>query len=157
MWVLTGDKVDTAMNIGQSCQLLVKGRQNWTVLKGTTALELKLNINEKIAFQKTNANKNAIIVDGSQLSTIQSEPGLQSDFVELCTFERVDVVLCCRVSPQQKADVVQMVKDKYPGKSTLAIGDGANDVSMITAAHIGVGISGLEGQQAARAADYAIG
>jgi phospholipid-transporting ATPase len=50
-----------------------------------------------------------------------------------------------------------MVKDKMPGKATLAIGDGANDVSMITAAHIGVGISGLEGQQAARAADYAIG
>lgn len=50
-----------------------------------------------------------------------------------------------------------MVKDKMPNKSTLAIGDGANDVSMITAAHIGIGISGLEGQQAARAADYAIG
>ena len=60
--------------------------------------------------------------------------------------EYVEVVLCCRVSPQQKADVVQMVKDRMPGKSTLAIGDGANDVSMITAAHIGIGISGLEGQ-----------
>jgi len=50
-----------------------------------------------------------------------------------------------------------MVKEKYPQSNTLAIGDGANDVNMITAAHVGVGISGLEGQQAARSADYAIG
>lgn len=50
-----------------------------------------------------------------------------------------------------------MIKLRLPNKSTLAIGDGANDVSMITAAHIGVGISGLEGQQAARASDYSIG
>jgi phospholipid-transporting ATPase len=50
-----------------------------------------------------------------------------------------------------------MIRDKHPGKTTLAIGDGANDVNMITAAHVGVGISGLEGQQAARASDYAIG
>jgi phospholipid-transporting ATPase len=75
----------------------------------------------------------------------------------MCTYEKVSVVLVCRVSPQQKADVVQMVKNKMPHASTLAIGDGANDVSMITAAHIGIGISGLEGQQAARAADYSIG
>ena len=50
-----------------------------------------------------------------------------------------------------------MIKDRYPNKTTLAIGDGANDVNMITAAHIGIGISGLEGQQAAKAADYSIG
>lgn len=49
-----------------------------------------------------------------------------------------------------------LVKNRLKGKSTLAIGDGANDVSMITAAHIGIGIRGLEGQQAARASDYAI-
>jgi P-type E1-E2 ATPase len=70
---------------------------------------------------------------------------MTNDFVDLCTHEKVEVVLVCRVSPQQKADVVQMVKDRKPLASTLAIGDGANDVSMITAAHIGVGISGLEG------------
>ena len=50
-----------------------------------------------------------------------------------------------------------MIKDRFPKKTTLAIGDGANDVNMITAAHIGIGISGLEGQQAAKAADYSIG
>mmetsp|Transcript_10350 Transcript_10350/g.10223 ORF Transcript_10350/g.10223 Transcript_10350/m.10223 type:complete len:85 (-) Transcript_10350:622-876(-) len=67
------------------------------------------------------------------------------------------VVIACRVSPKQKAEIVQLVKDQYPQKTTLSIGDGANDVNMITTADIGVGISGLEGQQAARASDYAIG
>jgi len=50
-----------------------------------------------------------------------------------------------------------MVRKVHPHDTTLAIGDGANDVNMITAAHVGVGISGLEGQQAARSSDYAIG
>jgi phospholipid-transporting ATPase len=67
------------------------------------------------------------------------------------------VVLACRVSPKQKAEIVHLIKGRYPKLTTLAIGDGANDVNMITAAHIGVGISGKEGQQATRAADYAIG
>ena len=71
--------------------------------------------------------------------------------------ESANVVLACRVSPKQKAEVVHMVKSRNPSKTTLAIGDGANDVNMITAAHVGVGISGLEGQQAVKASDYAIG
>ena len=69
----------------------------------------------------------------------------------------VDVVLACRVSPKQKADIVNMIKERFPKKITLAIGDGANDVNMILQAHVGVGILGKEGQQAARSADYAIG
>ena len=60
--------------------------------------------------------------------------------------ENTNCVLCCRVSPKQKAEVVKMVQKRKPNVTTLAIGDGANDVNMITAAHIGVGISGLEGQ-----------
>lgn len=70
--------------------------------------------------------------------------------------ETAPIVIACRVSPIQKADLVNMVKKKYPERKTLAIGDGANDVNMITAAHVGVGISGLEGMQAARSADYSI-
>ena len=66
-------------------------------------------------------------------------------------------MLACRVSPKQKAEVVLLIKERNPAKTTLAIGDGANDVNMITAAHVGVGISGLEGQQAVKASDYAIG
>jgi phospholipid-transporting ATPase len=69
-------------------------------------------------------------------------------------------VLACRVSPKQKALIVTIIRERpKEGEiiTTLSIGDGANDVNMITAAHIGVGISGLEGQQAARASDYSIG
>ncbi len=72
--------------------------------------------------------------------------------------------MCCRVSPKQKQEIVRLVKVavsylllKKPYVITLAIGDGANDVNMITEAHVGVGIKGVEGQQAARSADFAIG
>ena len=57
----------------------------------------------------------------------------------------VDVVLACRVSPSQKAEIVNFVRQRFPNKTTLSIGDGANDVSMILKAHIGVGILGKEG------------
>ena len=58
----------------------------------------------------------------------------------------LETVLCCRVSPSQKAEVVKLIKNDDSEVITLAIGDGANDVNMITAAHVGVGIRGLEGQ-----------
>jgi phospholipid-translocating ATPase len=64
-------------------------------------------------------------------------------------------VVCCRVSPKQKALVVKLVKDGID-TMTLAIGDGANDVNMIQAADVGVGISGEEGLQAVNSSDYAI-
>ena len=75
--------------------------------------------------------------------------------MEAC--DLVHVVLACRVSPKQKADIVHMIRNRFPDKVTLSIGDGANDVSMIQSAHVGIGILGKEGQQAARSADYAIG
>jgi len=57
-----------------------------------------------------------------------------------------DVVLACRVSPKQKADIVNMIRKRFKNKVTLSIGDGANDVNMILQAHVGVGIFGKEGQ-----------
>jgi phospholipid-transporting ATPase len=75
-------------------------------------------------------------------------------FLELAVMCKA--VICCRVSPLQKALVVRLVKNHVEGAVTLAIGDGANDVTMIQAAHVGVGISGLEGLQAARSADFSI-
>ena len=66
-----------------------------------------------------------------------------------------EVVVCCRVTPKQKADMVALVKNKL-GKITLAIGDGANDVNMIQEAHIGVGLYGQEGMRAVQASDYAL-
>ena len=59
--------------------------------------------------------------------------------------DKCNVLLACRVSPNQKAQIVKMVKGKYPDKTTLSIGDGANDVAMIMEADIGIGIAGHEG------------
>ena len=72
---------------------------------------------------------------------------------------QTNTVICSRVSPKQKADLINLVKKFYSSESitTLAIGDGANDVNMINAADVGIGIMGNEGQQAARASDYVIG
>ena len=95
-----------------------------------------------------------LIVDGRAL-TYALAMDLRKDFLGLATL--CNAVICCRVSPMQKADVVSLVKSQYPRDITLAIGDGANDVAMIQTAHIGVGISGKEGMQAVCASDYAIG
>ena len=73
------------------------------------------------------------------------------------TADKMEVVVGCRVSPKQKGDIVAMMRVRHPGKVTLAIGDGANDCNMIMKAHVGVGIAGREGMQAARSADFAIG
>lgn len=99
--------------------------------------------------------KQALVISGASLAVIDEYDDARTHFLDIS--DRVNVVLACRVSPKQKADIVQMIKKKHPTKTTLAIGDGANDVSMILAAHVGVGILGKEGQQAARSADYAVG
>ncbi len=97
----------------------------------------------------------AVIISGESLVKISRITALNDLLMSL--IDMSEVVLACRVSPKQKADIVHMVKNMHPDAKTLAIGDGANDVNMITAAHVGVGISGLEGQQAARSADFSIG
>ena len=74
---------------------------------------------------------------------IDSDDKIREIFLEAS--DSVDVVLACRVSPKQKADIVNMIKKRFPQKTTLAIGDGANDVNMILQAHVGVGILGKEG------------
>ncbi|KAJ2782484.1 phospholipid transporting ATPase [Coemansia javaensis] len=94
----------------------------------------------------------ALVIDGGSLK-FALEPELAPLLLELAV--RCQSVLCCRVSPLQKALVVRLVKDGL-GTLCLAVGDGANDVSMIQEADVGVGISGVEGSQAVMASDYAI-
>jgi phospholipid-transporting ATPase len=94
-------------------------------------------------------------VAGASLVAIDKNETLKNMFLGISDY--VDVVLACRVSPKQKADIVNWIRHRFPKKVTMAIGDGANDVNMILQAHVGVGILGKEGQQAARTADYAIG
>jgi phospholipid-transporting ATPase len=156
VWVLTGDKVETAINIGFSCRLL-SNDMNMFIIKETEPKRIRIELVNLLAQQNITrrARENAVIVAGDSLLVIQREESLMKEFVELCS--QANVVLACRVSPKQKAEVVRMMRAKEPNKSTLAIGDGANDVNMITAAHIGIGIAGLEGTQAARASDYSIG
>lgn len=94
-----------------------------------------------------------LVIDGSSLRYAFEEPFTKDLLLELAT--RCKAVICCRVSPLQKALVVHLVKDGL-GVMCLAIGDGANDVSMIQAADIGVGVAGEEGLQAVNSSDYAI-
>lgn len=158
LWVLTGDKIETAINIGFSSQLLDNEMEIFIIDKASTKQIYKqiqefLKISKQVGFSRDIA----VVIGGEQLTKILSPTANQklvSEFVALTDLSVV--VLACRVSPKQKASIVNLIRSRKQ-VTTLAIGDGANDVNMITAAHIGVGISGLEGQQAARASDYSIG
>jgi len=145
-----------------SCKLLSED-MNLLIINEETKNDTKLNLQEKIsAIQEhqydmeddTLESSLALVIDGHSL-TYALEPELEDMFIQLGTLCKA--VICCRVSPLQKALVVKMVKRKKKDSLLLAIGDGANDVSMIQAAHVGVGISGQEGMQAARSADVSIG
>ncbi|TGZ68511.1 hypothetical protein CRM22_004223 [Opisthorchis felineus] len=155
VWVLTGDKQETAINIGYSCRLLSPVLDLVTV--NTESLdETRMKLRELVELFGPNLrseNDVALIVDGHTLEFALSCE-CRKDFVEVALSCRS--VICCRVSPWQKAELVRLVRTSVKDAVTLAIGDGANDVGMIQAAHVGVGISGMEGRQAACASDYAI-
>lgn len=87
--------------------------------------------------------QHAIIVSGESLYKITARYDLELKFIDICS--KMKVIIACWTSPKQKAEIVEMIRSKYPNKTTLSIGDGANDVNMILAAHVGVGIQGLEG------------
>ena len=116
------------------------------VLQEVKPRKVRVEITEALGNQTLTkeVRDNAVIVAGDTLAIIQEEEELSKEFIDLC--EKANVVLACRVSPKQKAEIVQMMRARNPDKATVAIGDGSNDVNMITAAHIGIGISGLEGQ-----------
>jgi phospholipid-transporting ATPase len=156
VWMLTGDKLETAENIGQSCQLLTPDMNVIACAESDPRSAIDI-IQENLSRIKSSSNSKAskvgLIIEGAQLTNCL-QPLNRKQFVTLA--DNADGVICCRVSPAQKAEVVKLVQENMPGKLTLSIGDGANDVAMIQQAHIGVGISGLEGLQAVNAADYAI-
>ncbi|EPY52470.1 P-type ATPase [Schizosaccharomyces cryophilus OY26] len=171
LWVLTGDKVETATNIGYSCNLLESGmsiiRIDSTFSEQEQIRDFILkNLNDYFGLKGTEeefkmmmqnhdppSTEHAVVIDGCVLSMIL-ESEFANQFLMLC--KNCRTVLCCRVSPSQKAAVISLVKHSLD-VTTLAIGDGANDVSMIQQADIGIGIAGLEGQAAAMSSDYAIG
>ncbi|XVF11681.1 hypothetical protein REPUB_Repub08aG0048300 [Reevesia pubescens] len=173
IWVLTGDKMETAINIGFACSLLRQGMKQTIINsetpenkalekaedKSAAAAALKASVLQQIVEGKqllTSSKENpealALIVDGKSL-TYALEDDVKDIFLELAI--GCASVICCRSSPKQKALVTRLVKTKT-GSTTLAIGDGANDVGMLQEADIGVGISGVEGMQAVMSSDIAI-
>ena len=153
LWMLTGDKRETAINIGHSCRL-VKDYSTVTILDHTAG-DVEHTITSAIEeITDGVVAHSVVVVDGQTLAVIESEKILHSYFFDLTIL--CDSVICCRASPSQKASLVKAVRKKVSGSVTLAIGDGANDVAMIQEAHVGIGIMGKEGSQAARSSDYSI-
>lgn len=157
LWMLTGDKRETAINIGHSCRL-IKDYSTVTILD-VERPHLEQQIASTIVAISSPSAANTIahsvvVVDGATLTTIDASPTLKSLFTDLAPL--VDSVICCRASPAQKASLVSSVRRKVRSSITLAIGDGANDIAMIQEAHVGIGITGKEGLQAARTSDYSI-
>ena len=153
MWMLTGDKRETAINIGHSCRL-IKDYSSVTILDHETG-----EVDRRIAAAIVSINSgtvphSVIVIDGQTLSIIEAQETVRRLFVELAVL--ADSIICCRASPSQKAGLVKAIRHKVKNAVTLAIGDGANDIAMIQEAHVGIGITGKEGLQAARTSDYSI-
>uniref|UniRef100_A0A8C4Y6R0 Phospholipid-transporting ATPase n=1 Tax=Gopherus evgoodei TaxID=1825980 RepID=A0A8C4Y6R0_9SAUR len=176
VWVLTGDKMETAAATCYACKLFRRNTQllelttkkieeqslhdvlfdlSKTVLKHSGSLT-----RDNFSGLSTDMQDYGLIIDGAALSLIMkpredgSSDNYREHFLEIC--RNCSAVLCCRMAPLQKAQIVKLIKLSKEHPITLAIGDGANDVSMILEAHVGIGITGKEGRQAARNSDYAI-
>ncbi|XP_040349815.1 phospholipid-transporting ATPase VA isoform X2 [Herpailurus yagouaroundi] len=180
IWVLTGDKQETAINIAYACKLLDHDEEVITLnAESQEACEALLDQclyyvqsrSPRIAPEKTTDNVSvgfsplcppststtsgpspSLVIDGRSLA-YALEKNLEDKFLFLA--KQCRSVLCCRSTPLQKSMVVKLVRSKLKAM-TLAIGDGANDVSMIQVADVGVGISGQEGMQAVMASDFAV-
>jgi phospholipid-translocating ATPase len=149
IWMLTGDKRETAINIAHSAGICKPASSIYIldVTKGDLLAQMSEIIHDGDGHR-------VAIIDGHTLSVIDTDPQLRLLFFTTL-IANVDSFIVCRASPAQKADIVKGIRARLPGL-TLAIGDGANDIAMIQAAHVGIGISGKEGLQAARVADYSI-
>ncbi|GLV35748.1 uncharacterized protein CBL_01101 [Carabus blaptoides fortunei] len=184
VWVLTGDKPETAINIAYSAKLFSPDMEVLKLMarsKEAAESTIKCYLDEidRQYNESTNSSdaqvaqasstssvsqvmprvakksrKRALVVDGKTLTFIlDKRSNLTKPFLRLTKF--CSSVLCCRATPLQKAYIVKVVKEELKMR-TLAIGDGANDVSMIQTADVGIGISGQEGMQAVMAADFAL-
>lgn len=153
VWMLTGDKRETAINIAHSAGIC-KPFSEIYVLDATEG-----SLQEKIAATLVDVGRgmvphSVVVIDGHTLGIVEDDEALKVLFFDLVA--RVESVICCRASPAQKATLVKCIRDQVPSSLTLAIGDGANDIAMIQSSHVGIGISGREGLQAARISDYSI-
>uniref|UniRef100_A0A672Q942 Phospholipid-transporting ATPase n=1 Tax=Sinocyclocheilus grahami TaxID=75366 RepID=A0A672Q942_SINGR len=155
IWVLTGDKQETAINIAYACKLLDPEEEMITLNADSQvhpACTAAVSPHGLHSFSSLPSPSEWLVIDGRTLA-YALDKSLEDKFLAVARSCRS--VLCCRSTPLQKSMVVKLVRNKLK-VMTLAIGDGANDVSMIQVADVGVGISGQEGMQAVMASDFAL-
>jgi phospholipid-transporting ATPase len=160
LWMLTGDKLETAINIGRSCNLIIHGTELLYLTKITTPEEYATRLEEVHAnmVKRGEGTQNvALVIDGPSFACFNDrDPEQRAKMLRIGVGCRS--VIACRFTPTQKRELVRLVKkDTVPKATCLSIGDGANDCAMILEADVGVGIFGKEGRQAANNADFAIG
>ena len=161
VWMLTGDKLETAENIGRTCSLIT---ENMDVIRidSQDFMGVLTALQESIDLIMLMGSDICLIIQGDSILHIVSPPEAYSSMSEeiIDHFWKLTLkcksVICCRMTPGQKRSIVDLVK-KAQGSIVLTVGDGANDVPMILEGNIGVGIYGEEGMQAVQASDYAIG
>ncbi|RHZ62903.1 hypothetical protein Glove_334g35 [Diversispora epigaea] len=146
IWMLTGDKVETATCIAVSSKLVQRSQHIQQISQIKTMVEAVEALDTL-----QSKSQSCLVIDGDSLQLYLDH--YKNEFIEIAV--RLPVVVACRCSPTQKADVTRLIIE-FTNKRVCAIGDGGNDVSMIQAAHIGVGIVGKEGRQASLAADFSI-
>ena len=149
IWMLTGDKVETARCVAISAKLVSRTQYIHTVTQLSSAPESAAL--DALSFLRSKPDSTALLIDGDSLSHFLAYH--RQDFVSVAVL--LPAVIACRCSPTQKADIATLIR-KFTKKRVLCIGDGGNDVSMIQAADVGVGIVGKEGRQASLAADFSI-
>ncbi|XP_065115436.1 phospholipid-transporting ATPase IF isoform X3 [Paramisgurnus dabryanus] len=153
VWVLTGDKHETAVSVSLSCGHFHRTMNILELVQQKSDNECAEQLRRLARrIKEDHVIQHGLVVDGASLSLALREH--EKLFMEVC--KNCSAVLCCRMAPLQKAKVVRLLKTSPEKPITLAIGDGANDVSMIQEAHVGIGIMGKEGRQAVRNSDYAI-
>ena len=157
VWMLTGDKVETATCISISAGIKAKNHKIYTIRNSDFTHDSKEKDVEQLKqkfeeYQKfINIEQHIFIIDGETLDLALQN--CEKDFFKASM--QAPSVVCCRCSPTQKRIIVKTIK-KYTDARTAAVGDGGNDVAMIQEADVGIGIVGKEGLQASLAADYSI-
>jgi magnesium-transporting ATPase (P-type) len=141
VWMLTGDKLTTGKNIGiiiikigLSCNLISHQMKTFEVC-GENGDRLEKLIKEFNEYKPKENEQFGILIDAVALTVLLADADQTKSFLEIS--HNAASVICCRVSPLQKSEVVKVMKEFDPDAVTLAIGDGGNDVSMIMEAHIG--------------------
>ncbi|KAF9458109.1 hypothetical protein BDZ94DRAFT_1174287 [Collybia nuda] len=146
IWMLTGDKIETARCIAISTKLVARNQYIHEIAKLKTSDEVR----DQLEFLQSKLDC-CLVIDGESLQLCLNL--FKNEFIEIAT--KLSAVVACRCSPTQKADVAKLIR-KHTKKRVCCIGDGGNDVSMIQAADVGVGIVGKEGKQASLAADFSV-